>query len=156
MFILLGDPAFRLPAIAKKIKLEVDGQATAGSKIIIRGRIPDEFVGSSGQLTLERSLNSKPVGIKPLPPMNEIKQRAQVTLANHKRSNQFVLKELKVEPDNKMFITQLELPLALPWPKLIIRAYFKTSTTEGMGINILYIQNRNERKDKPDILINKK
>ncbi|MHC4441549.1 MAG: C25 family cysteine peptidase [Planctomycetota bacterium] len=150
MFLLLGDPAFRLPAIPEKIKLEVDGQVTAGSKLTIRGRIPDQMVGSRGQLTLKRPLNSKPTDIEHLPPKVTIKQRIRITLANHQRANQFILKKVQLQTDHRTFETEVILPSTLPWPKLILRVYLATKTTEGMGVHVLNIQHRQEIKDKPE------
>ena len=89
MFLLLGDPALKLPILAADVKLKTNGDVTAGKMLTITGEAPARLEGAKVRLTLERPLGSSPPDLQPLP--KEGDERAKVMLANHERANRFVL-----------------------------------------------------------------
>src|SRR5205807_428930 len=54
MFVLLGDPALRLPWLPRDLKLSADGPAAAGARLTLRGTAPARLEGAKVELTLER------------------------------------------------------------------------------------------------------
>ena len=143
MFVLLGDPALRLPTIPADIKLTVAGQAEPGQTITVTGQAPERLAGAKVRLTLERPLTSEPDDLQPLPQTGE--DRAKIMLANHDRANRFVLLEKEVAVKDGRFEVEWKLPAKLPWPELLIRGYGATERQEAIGVHPLPIV----KKTKP-------
>src|SRR5262249_26470938 len=115
MFVLLGDPALKLPRIADTVKLQVKGKIEPGAMITVSGTTSEKLSGGTVRLTLERPLTGEPLDMKPLPA--EAGERQKVTRENHERANRFVLLEDKAAAKAGRFEATLRLPEKLPWPK---------------------------------------
>jgi hypothetical protein len=131
MFILLGDPALRLPQVPADIRLTCTGEVSAGKTIAVRGELPTRLAGARLQLTLQRPLNSRPAGLEPLP--KEPAARARVVLANHERANRFAVIAKNLNAEKTRFEVKLDLPAKLPWRRLTVRVYAATDKAEGIG-----------------------
>src|SRR5439155_3858506 len=88
MYVLLGDPALRLPSMARDVEVTAKGPARAGAPLALEGKLPARLNGAKVRLTLERPADSEPAGLEPLP-RREGDERDRVQLANHERSNRF-------------------------------------------------------------------
>jgi hypothetical protein len=141
MFVLLGDPALRLPAIASDVELKADGEASVGSTLTISGSVPARLAGAKVKLTLERTAGSVPTDLEPMPkddPLGKLKDR--VMRANHERANRFVLAAKDCEARDGRFEAKLELPASLPWKRVLLRAYAATEKEEGLTVLSLPVQ----------------
>ena len=132
MFLLLGDPALKLPVLPSDVKLRTDGDAMAGKLLTITGEAPARLEGAKVRLTLERPLGSEPPDLQLLP--KEGPDRAKVMLANHERANQFALLTREAMVKDGRFELQLPLPDKLPWQRLTLRAYAATEKQDGLGV----------------------
>jgi hypothetical protein len=133
MFLLLGDPALRLPRVEEAVQLKATGRIEPGGTINISGQVSERLNEARVRLTLERPLTSEPLGLKPLP-ADQGAERQQTMLANHDRANRFVLVEQKLSAKECRFETQLQLPEQLPWKNLVLRAYAATDSLEALGV----------------------
>lgn len=140
MFTLLGDPAIRFPAMPARIELDVDGEARPGGTLKISGRVPVELAGASGTFTIERTHTSRPIGLEPLPPANKPDERDRAMRANHERSNRFVILETPAAVANESFSVELRLPEEIPWPRIVVRAYWATDAHDGMAVRVLSLK----------------
>jgi hypothetical protein len=61
----------------------------------------------------------------------------RVTEENHRRANDVTLLTREVASRDKHFECELELPLNMPWPTVIIRAHGTTKTQAAQGILIV-------------------
>jgi hypothetical protein len=137
MFVLLGDPALKLPRITDSVKLQVQGKIEPGAMITVSGTVPDNLNGGTVRLTLERPLTGEPLDMKPLPP--EATERVKVMRENHERANRFVVQEDKPSVKDGHFEAKLRLPDKLPWAKLVLRAYAATDKNESLGVLVLEV-----------------
>ncbi|MCB1100423.1 MAG: hypothetical protein KDN22_32970 [Verrucomicrobiae bacterium] len=104
MWMLLGDPAMKIPMITEKIGLEVESaEVEPGGKFIVRGSLPDGWGDAKITVTAERTMASKP----------SQGQQAEV--------NDFVLAMTTVEAKGR-FELALELPGDIPWEAILVRA----------------------------------
>jgi hypothetical protein len=146
MFLLLGDPALRLPRIAPLTltlspKGRGEGKGTeaavsAGEKLIVNGSLPKRLAGARVWLTLERTVDSIPRDLEPIPPAASA-PREQVRLSNHERANRFVLAASEGVVKDERFQGTLDIPKQLPWPRLIVRVYAANEREEGMAVQML-------------------
>ncbi len=131
MFVLLGDPALRLPWLPRDVKLSADGPA-AGGRLTVQGTAPARLEGAKVELTLERPRDTdpaEPVAVPPAP----AEERAKALARRHEAANDFVLAKKEVTIKDGHFEAALELPAKLPWRRLIVRAYAATERQDGMG-----------------------
>jgi hypothetical protein len=133
MFLLLGDPALKLPRVEEAVQLKATGRIEPGGTININGQVSERFNEALVRLTLERPLTSEPLGLKALP-ADQGADRQQTMLANHERANRFVLIEQELSVKECRFETQLKLPEQLPWKNLVLRAYAATDSLEALGV----------------------
>jgi hypothetical protein len=136
MFLLLGDPALRLPSLPADIKLTVTGIPEAGRTITVTGEVPDRLAGAMVRLTLERPLTSEPADLQPVP-VKPGAERDTVMRANHERANRFVLETREATVKDGRFEIKLDLPKELPWSRLLLRAYAATDSQDGIGVRTL-------------------
>jgi hypothetical protein len=138
MFLLLGDPALRLPWLVRDVKLSADGPAAPGARLTLKGTAPARLEGAKVQLTLERPRDSDPAETVVVPKA-PAEARARALVQRHEAANDFVLatKELTVK-DGK-FEAALELSATLPWRRLVVRAYAATERQEGMGALVVTV-----------------
>lgn len=138
MFVLLGDPALRLPQLPADVQLEVPETTAAGKTLPISGRLPPRLAAARVRLTLERPLSSEPLGLEPLP--EPPAERSRVMLANFARANRFVLVSQELTAADGRFTVKWQLPAELPWPRLIVRAYVVQDRQEGQGVRAIPVQ----------------
>jgi hypothetical protein len=139
MFTLLGDPALRLPVVADKVALTVEGEPAAGGALIVRGTLPERFDGAKVRLTAERPLSSPPPGLEAVPEQPGA-ARTKVILANHDRANDFVLLAVEATPTQGRFEVRVTLPEALPYARLTLRAYAATEKHEALGVSTVDVK----------------
>ena len=136
MWMLLGDPALRLPMVPVDIALKVAEPVASGKTLIVTGILPSRLKGVTVHLTLERPLNSAPRDLEKLPldtpPNREARQRAFI--ANRQRANSFVLASAEVKASGTEFVGSLEAPGNLPWKRLICRASATLSNETALGV----------------------
>jgi hypothetical protein len=136
MFVLLGDPALKLPAVASDVELKTAEAVAPGAALTVEGKVPARLAGAKVRLTLERTVNSEPADLEPLPADEGIggKARDRVILANHERANQFVLASAEAVAREGKFEAKLDVPAKLPWRKLVLRVYAVTEREEGLAV----------------------
>ena len=120
MFMLLGDPALKLPVIPADVVLNVTGDVAPGGTLTVVGKAPKRLEGATVRVTLERPVSSTPPGVETLP--TDQPARAKVMLANHERANHFALQSVETTVRDGRFEAKLELPKPLPYAHLILRA----------------------------------
>jgi hypothetical protein len=130
MFVLLGDPALRLPAVPADVELKAES-VQPGKPLAVRGRVPARLAGARVRLTLERTVGSVPDDLETLPGGAG---RDRVMLANHEKANRFVLAATECPIRDGAFEARLDLPAKLPWPRVLLRAYAATDTEEGQTV----------------------
>jgi hypothetical protein len=136
MFVLLGDPALRLPALPADVKLTIDGDAAPGKSITVRGVVPDRLAKATVRLSLERPASSEPLGLETLPKAAGEK-RQRIMRANHERANRFSVATTENFVNDGRFEARLPIPEEAPWPRLIVRAYVADARQEGMGVAVV-------------------
>jgi hypothetical protein len=138
MFLLLGDPALKLPVIPADIDLKVTGDVKPGETLTVAGKAPARLSGAKVRVTIQRPVSSAAPDTEPLP--KDAAERDKVMLANHERSNRFALVTAEAEVRDGRFEVKLELPQKLPYPRLILRVYAATEREEGMGVQTLDVR----------------
>jgi hypothetical protein len=138
MFLLLGDPALKLPVIPSDVELTVTGNIKAGETLAIAGKVPSRVAGAKVRVTVERPVSSTPPDVEKLPA--DAAEHDKVMLANHERSNRFALVQKEVTVRDGQFEVNVQLPQTLPYPRLILRAYAATDRDEGMGVQTLKVK----------------
>jgi hypothetical protein len=133
MFVLLGDPALRLPDLPHDVTLRAPETVAAGATLSVSGTLPARLRGASVRLTLERPASTEPLGLEPLP-RTPGPARDRVMLANHERANRFAVAAAEVVARDGRFTARLAVPAKLPWPHLVLRAYAATEREEGQGV----------------------
>jgi hypothetical protein len=133
MFILLGDPALRLPSLPRDLALNAAGPVRAGTTLAVHGTLPPRLVGARVRITLERAPGTAPHDLKPLP--REVgPARDRVMRANHERANDFALAAADAAISGREFAAGLEVPQQVPSDRLILRAYAATDWADGQGV----------------------
>lgn len=152
MFVLLGDPALRLPLMApitlspRERRGDSEGAEAvvrAGEKLTVSGKVPERLADGRVCVTLERTVNSVPDDLETLP---QDARRERVMLANHDRANRFVLTSNEVEVKDGRFQATLDVPAKLQWPHVILRAYAAGKRDEGMAVQILDVKTKSEAR----------
>jgi hypothetical protein len=133
MFVLLGDPALRLPSLPGDVKLTVTGPPGPGAKVVVRGTVPERLEGAEVSLTVERPRDSDPPGGTALPE-GPAAARAKAMIERHERANDFVVVGKQLRVKDGRFAAELALPADLPWRRLTVRAYAATPREEGLGV----------------------
>jgi hypothetical protein len=143
MFLLLGDPALRLPAVPADLRVEAPAPVRPGEALAVRGRLPARLAGARVRLTVERTAGSVPADLEPLPKAGD-PARDRVMLANAEKANTFVLAACDARVDGERFEGRLPLPARLPWPRLLLRAYAATDTQEALNVLPLAVEKKKE------------
>jgi hypothetical protein len=112
MWMLLGDPALRLPVVPVDVSLEAAGPAGAGRSLTVNGALPADT------------------------PENRA-ARDRVAAENCRRANQFVLASATAAAEGDRFKCSLAVPANLPWPKVVVRAYAEKGAESGQGVSLL-------------------
>lgn len=146
MFLLLGDPALRLPQMAPLTltlspggRGEGEGEAKSvcpGDKLTVCVTLPARLAGARVRLSLERPVDSVPDDLETVSKAPG-RARDRAILSNHDRANRFVLAASEVTDHEGRFQATLKVPEKLPWPRLILRVYAATDREEGMAVQTL-------------------
>jgi hypothetical protein len=139
MFVLLGDPALRLPRVDEDVTIEVEKAVTAGKTLPIRGELPERLRGGWVSVSLERSPGSVPDGLVPLPAKPGT-ERDRVMRENHRVANHFVVAQTVGLPREGGYSAVLQLPERLPWPTLTLRVRVGTAKGEAMAVETLTVR----------------
>ena len=137
MFLLLGDPALRLPCMPADVEISSENTVSPAKKLRVTGKVPDRLAGARLRITLERTVSSVPDALEALP---DGPARVLAMLANHERANRFVLTTSESTVKDCRFQVTLNVPVNLPWPRLILRAYAASKREEGMAVRILEVK----------------
>lgn len=141
MWTLLGDPALRLPVVPMDIRLEPASPATAGKQLKVQGILPDRLKGAIVHVSIERPPGSKPDHMEKLPDTSpeHASAREQTATENHRKANDVVMASVDAKSTQTRFECSLDLPSALAWPKLVVRAYAANANAEALGVAILTV-----------------
>jgi hypothetical protein len=142
MFMLLGDPALKLPAVATDIDVKVDGNAIAGETVTVKGTLPARLKGAKVRVTLERSVGSMPADLEEVPKDGPAADIEKAIVANHERANRFVLASGEAVADGERFESRLKLPAKLPYDKVTIRVRAVTERDEALGVVVLEVMEK--------------
>ena len=139
MWLLLGDPALRLPVMHDDVTLSAAGPVTPGSSLKVSGALPDQLKNAAVHLTLERPLSSTAAGIEAVPPSSPENRQARdrAYTANHRRANTYVLAETDTVAEGKTFAASLVVPAVLPWTNVTVKASATVSSDSGIGVLVL-------------------
>ncbi len=132
MFVLLGDPALRLPQLPEDLEVSVENTITPGAALLVKGRLPERLRKAKVSVSLVRSPASTPAGLEPLPPAGPPREWAM--LANHRRANQFTVAATTAEPSDGAFTARLEVPANARWPRLTLRIYAADGSQEALAV----------------------
>ncbi|MBY0229089.1 MAG: hypothetical protein K2W96_07420 [Gemmataceae bacterium] len=113
MFLLLGDPALRLPFVPA-LTLEEPGKAVPGKVLTVRGRVPAHLVGGTLEFVLERTPASIPARLR-------ADKGDEAMEANYAEANRFRLLRVAAKAKGPAFAVRLPLPDKLPWPRIVLR-----------------------------------
>lgn len=124
MWMLLGDPAMKLPLPPADMKIAASNSIEPGGKLRVNGRLPIRLAGAKIHLTLERPLNSSPQDLEALPPNTpqNREERARVALANLERANSLILTTAEATAEADQFTAEVPIPPAIPWKHILVRA----------------------------------
>jgi hypothetical protein len=139
MFLLLGDPALRLPIMPGDVRLSTAEIVSPGDKLTVRGKVSGRLEGANVRIALERPSTSLPSDLQALPPKPG-KDRDEAMAVNHERANRFVLQSAEAEVKDGTFEAHFSLPDKLPWPRVVIRAYAATASQEGLGVRAVPVK----------------
>ena len=95
MFLLMGDPALRLPRIPEDVEMKADEAVSAGERLTVSGKLPPRLAGARVLISLERTVNSVPEDLEAIPKA-PAEAHDRVMLANHEKANRFVVAEGRV------------------------------------------------------------
>ncbi|MFI5379340.1 MAG: C25 family cysteine peptidase [Tepidisphaerales bacterium] len=144
MWMLLGDPAMRLPPAPAEIRLQTPPDIAQGASMNIRGTLPAGFADTPVRVSLLRPMSGRPLDLQPLPDAPP-DARAQAILANHAKANDRVLLTKETPARNGQFEVKLDLPASLPWPRLILRAQATSAQTDALGAVLLSVRQAQTR-----------
>lgn len=136
MFLLLGDPALRLPKMLDDVDVSAAKTISPGEKLTVSGKLPARLEGARVRLTLERTVNSVPADLEAMPPATA-RTHDRVMLSNHERANRFVLVASEGTVKDGHFQGTLDVPARLPGPRLILRIYAANEREEAMVVRTL-------------------
>jgi hypothetical protein len=132
MWMLLGDPALRLPLAPPEIAVTADAEASPGGKVKVRGELPSALARASVRLRLERPLGSAPLELAPLPEDSAAAEAAM--LSNHAKANDVEIAAIDVQARGGRFEGELAVPAAVPWPRLVVRALAASGDAAAYGV----------------------
>jgi len=138
MWMLLGDPALRLPLLPLDVRLQATGPVLPGKLISVKGSVPHRLAGATVRITLERPIGSPPTGLEALP-NGSAERRDRVMTDNHRRANNVVLTTHQVQLQARSFTCAVRLPAKLPWARLVVRACAASKTEAALGILTLRV-----------------
>lgn len=120
MFVLLGDPALKLPQAPEDLDAEAPSTVRAGEELSITVRIPPRCRGGKVEARLERQAGSAPPELAPLP-SKPGKEKDKALMRNHALANLFLLDRAFVVTRGDVARITLRAPARLPYRKLNLR-----------------------------------
>ena len=136
MWMLLGDPALRLPIPPVDITMEVADPVRPGQGIRVHGVLPGRLMGATVRVSLERPLASVPADLEILPaesPGNR-SARERAAIDNHQRANNVVLATVDARLKGNRFTCAVDVPARFSWSHVVIRAYAATKNESALGV----------------------
>jgi hypothetical protein len=135
MWMLLGDPALRLPVVPLDVALR-SLEIVPGKTIEVRGSVPPRLSDASVHITLERPLNSSSPDLDEVPPKSpeNLGVRQRVFVSNHLRANSFELASAEVRASGNEFAASFLTPANIPWTNLVLRAWAIAGSESGTGV----------------------
>jgi len=127
-WMLLGDPATRLPLPDADITLEPVDKISPGGDIVIKGSVPARFEDARVNLTLERPLGW------PVQFHGQKFAGERAISQSENPANSFILSTAEVRVKNSRFEGKIPVPSDVSFPKLVIRAYAVEKNHESMGV----------------------
>lgn len=119
MFLLLGDPALRLPTV-DGLRLRLPKRTVAGENLKVTGNLPEGMSRAKVEVSLERLPSSVPAGLAALPRQpGEARDRAMQS--NHEKANRFALLTKTVEVRDGTFAVEFVAPDELAGGSGIVR-----------------------------------
>lgn len=139
MFVLLGDPALRLPTVADDLTIQPSSrQVTPGGVLQVCGVLPPRLHSARVQVWLNRTPGSVPGDLEPLSAAAG-PARDRVLLANHRRANDFTVVHTEDVAAQGRFTVQLQLPARLPGTRLVLRVRAFTEKAEALATELLTV-----------------
>jgi hypothetical protein len=136
MWLLLGDPALRMPLPPVSISIHAPQTISAGKDAEVSGLLPDGLKGAMVRVSLERPLNSMPAVLAELPTNTRTNRtaRERAFMARHQSANSFVVTTAEARASGTHFAASLKAPASLPWSNVVVRASAVLSNETGMGV----------------------
>jgi hypothetical protein len=136
MWLLLGDPALRMPVPPVAISIQAPQTISAGQKAEVSGLLPDSLTGAMVRVCIERRLNSAPAVLTEVPANTRTNRdaRERAFTARHQSANSFVLTTAEARASGTHFAASLQAPASLPWSNVVVRASAILSNETGMGV----------------------
>jgi hypothetical protein len=131
MFVLLGDPALRLPTV-EDVSFEVPDSVVPGERLKVRGTLPEGMTEARVEVSLERLPGSLPGGLVVVPRQPGL-ARDRAMLANHEKSNRFALVTETIAVRGKSFEVTLKVPPELSGASCIVRVRAETKVRDAMS-----------------------
>jgi hypothetical protein len=147
MFVLLGDPALRLPRLRDDVRLEAPGTVVPGQSLRVRGKLPAGFESARVEVRLDRPISGLPAGLARVPAQPGA-ARDGVLLANHERANRFTLVQRSVTARDDAFELALDVPADAP-TRLVLRVYACTKRDEALVVHGLEVKKRPSHEKAP-------
>lgn len=143
MFVLLGDPALRLPQVADDLTLQLPSRPVVpGQPLELAGELPPRLRAARVQVLILRTPASVPAGLEAVPAAGPPRERA--LLANHRRANDFVLARAEVSAVAGRFAVRLPLPAEVPGTRILVRVRAWTDTDEALTAALLPVHRPSE------------
>jgi hypothetical protein len=138
MFVLLGDPALRLPQWPGGITLDAPHSVRAGQALHLRGRLPAGLESARVEVRLERRVGTRLAGLLPVPRQPGA-DRDRALLANHERANQFGLAAVTIAARDGRFEATLDVPADAPG-RVVLRVRAFTQSDEALAVREIEVQ----------------
>ena len=140
MFVLLGDPALRLPAIRRDLRVTWQGKVAPGEEIHIRGTVPKRLKGGEVRIAVERPLTSMLDKMPPLPKEGENAPRPCSGSTSARIISSWHLRRQRCR--GTVSRRGCGYPRSLPWARLTLRVYVATERADGLAALTLPVEKR--------------
>ena len=139
MWLLLGDPALRMPVVPVNVSLQASKPVCPGKDFEVGGLLPDGLKGATVRVSLERPLSSAPSGLGEVPSNSPANRgaRERAFMTRHQAANSFVLATAETRASDNHFSALLKVPADLPWSNLVLRA--SATLSNGLGIGVIAV-----------------
>jgi hypothetical protein len=136
MWLLLGDPAMRMPIVPTDITIETPQPITAAKDFEVRGSLPGRLKGATVQISLERQLISRAAEQTEIPPQTPENRsaRERAFIDRHQGANSFVLTTVETKAAGDKFAASIQAPPTMPWSNVVVRVTAALSNETGMGV----------------------